>query len=233
MHRSTHDASRVQGVLVQSDKIIFQPVGDELLCYDATTHECWLLSPEASYILKLVQQGEVQIQEAFALKFPKWEAQAQAVVDLALKQLKIRRLLEDSPALANQERRTFLQVAGLTLLTSIVAPLPVAAASARLVVVSAIYDGPALDGGPCGAKAGSGPCIAADFTTQLNARIVAAGGNLLEYETWPGAGALQLPGPDPCTGTKKTFTVTYRCDGVVQSPKVTCDTHTVTSISCP
>lgn len=215
------------------DKIL-QPVGDELLFYDPQNRECSLLSAEAKYIWELAQKGDTKIEVTFCERFPQWQDQAEEIVEETLKQLKALELIDSSLPGSSQERRQFLKVGALTLFSSAIAPLPTAAASNRLVVVSAVYTGPASVA-QCGPIAGSGPCTAPDFTTEFNARITANGGNLLRYETWPAPGvtAFSLPTSDPCSGTKKVLSVRYRCNNGVIQTRDTCDTHTVTSISCP
>ncbi len=211
--------------------LLCQPVADELLVYDASTQECHHLSEEVTFLWNFIEQQPTValLTEAFVKVYPQHSERGTEFVEAALADLTAKGLLTGTNQLSpiDEGRRQLLKASGLLLVGTVVAPLPSAAASDLLSIVSARYFNNQVDSPNtvpfCGSGGSNGPCPGTDLATALSARI--SGGTFNPIACSNGNFG------DPCNGILKECKVVYRCRGVETSLRF-CEGQMITIPTC-
>ncbi|MBX3170736.1 MAG: hypothetical protein KF760_25245 [Candidatus Eremiobacteraeota bacterium] len=211
--------------------LLCQPVGAELIIYDSHTQECHHFSEEVTYLWNQVEQETTipSLIESFLKVYPEHSEQGTEFVQAAVADLTAKGLLTGTPQLrlADEVRRQFLKSSGLLLVGTMVAPLPSAAASTQLSIVSARYFNNQIDSPNtvprCGNAGTNAPCMGADIATTLSSRI--AGGTFSPIACSNGNFG------DPCSGILKECKVIYRCRGVDTTIRI-CEGQMITIPAC-
>lgn len=203
-------------------RFLSQAIGDETLIYDQETQVYHSLSDVAVAIQGLHNEGVEPelIQNEIAQGFPVHAGHAKELVAETLAELKERGLLEDVKNVLSMEdyrmgRRNVLKIAGVTILATVAASVPAAAASGPLVVTQGTYFHNSAAASSCGGPLGTTSVVNGNVTTILNNNVTDNPGS--SNLTFTVSDAF-FGGLDPCNkmvtpGCQNRLNISYNCKG--------------------
>lgn len=214
-----------------------QKIGAELVLLDPLQNDCHNLSAEASFVRDGEREGlsQAEIIEGFERHFPTLAQEAESAVAAISERLRELGISAQDDHFAldayKLSRRGALKVAGVTLISSILAPRAASASSANgLEITQAFYQNNQVDSPNtvpfCGNVGANGPCQL-DITAQLQARVTQG-----TPDTFNPIACSNASFGDPCSGTLKECTITYCCNGVFTTIRV-CENQVISIPSCP
>lgn len=213
---------------------LIQKVDGELLVYDTQNDEIHLLSKESAHILEEFEENESDEQrvEKFRQAFPEHSSSAEEIVEASVGGLSDLGLVKSHRHVSTSQdsvsRREVLKIAGVALITTVLAPTPAAAQSGnQLVLVSAVYG---QSTGCPGVLTGTNQ---ADSAAVLSCLQSLQGPTSVTFTTGHGPCGEDtgLGVPDPAPFQAKVLLINYTCGGVAQPPSNTCNFQN--TITCP
>lgn len=188
--------------------VIIQEIGDELLVYHAAFERACALDPISSTVFRACD-GQTPYQE-----FKQKVGWSDEVIQLALEQLwKADLLLEDPASFVTPTRREVvlgLSAAALPVVTSLILPLPSAAASAPIPLLGACPSGTNCEAGLTCKNCFGCPAAPAgsSLTCCQNSNTVARGPGLTPSATCLTPTVCGIGAAQQCCSGTATFTVT-------------------------